>query len=95
MITRQHVMPYLNQPVTVHTHDGTIHHGILHSVQSNGIYLRQMRGNVGMVSGDGSSSPMLLNISPQADGDVTEAFFPFFFLPFLAIAALGPWGWWW
>jgi hypothetical protein len=36
----------------------------------------------------------LLQNMPQPKGDVKEAFFPFFFLPFLALAALGPWGWW-
>ena len=36
----------------------------------------------------------LLQNMPQPKDDVEEAFFPFLFLPFLALAALGPWGWW-
>jgi hypothetical protein len=36
----------------------------------------------------------LLHNIHQPKDDVEKAFFPFFFLPFFALAALGPWGWW-
>lgn len=95
MITRAHVMPYLNQHVVVRTTDGAIHHGILHSVTNDGIYMRRLGGNIRAVSGQGeqAGSVELLVDLPESDG-VEQTWFPFFFLPWLAIGAFWPWFWW-
>ncbi len=95
MITRQHVMPYIGQRVVVRTNDGAIHHGILHSCDGNGIYLRSIGNGVRMVNTDrAEQSVSLLHELPQ-NTEITEAWWPFFFLPWLAIAAFWPWAWWW
>lgn len=95
MITRAHVMPYLNQHVVVRTHDGQIHHGILHSVTNDGIYVRPMRGNVGMANAEGAlEQPQLLLDLPQDSGEMTEAWFPFLFFPWWGIGGFWP-GFWW
>lgn len=95
MITRAHVQPYIGQPIVVHTHEGTVHRGVLHSVNNNGIYIRPMRGRTGLAGGTASElTPEVLG-DLDADSDVTEAWLPFFFIPWLAMAAFYPWGWWW
>lgn len=95
MVTRQQVLPYMNQRVIVHTRDGAVHDGILHAADGNGIYLRRPGTNVRMANASRESmSAALLNELPQ-ETEATEAWWPFFFLPWLAIAAFSPWYWWW
>jgi hypothetical protein len=95
VITRAHCMPFVGRPVVVHTRDGAIHRGILHSVTGDGIYMRPFGGGItGYANAtDVNANIDLLQNMPQPNEDVKEAFFPFFFLPFFALAALGPWGW--
>ncbi|MCF8564352.1 hypothetical protein LLE49_06285 [Alicyclobacillus tolerans] len=95
MITRAYVMPYVGQRVVVRTRDGVIHHGILHSVTDGGLYLRRMGGANARASGPQSRDASLLNELPQSGSDVSEAWWPLFFLPWLAVAAFWPWGLWW
>jgi hypothetical protein len=96
VIARAHCMRYVGRPVFVRTRDGAFHHGILHSVTGGGIYMRPVRGGIARVSETdvNSANIDLLQNTPQPNDDVETAFFPFFFLPFFALAALGPWGWW-
>lgn len=90
----------VGQHVYVHAH-GRIHHGILHHVTREGVYLQQMGPRT--VSGESSDA---VSLAPSTDSDRVDAenvFFPFFFLPWLAIGALGAaayggyggygWGW--
>ncbi|KPV45055.1 hypothetical protein AN477_04110 [Alicyclobacillus ferrooxydans] len=97
MITRAHCLPLVGQRVVAQTRDGATHDGILHSVTNDGIYLRPMASRrAGLVNNtDGSPMADVLQNMPECSEDVHEVFFPFFFLPFFALAALGPWGWWW
>ncbi|MDQ0188388.1 hypothetical protein JI721_15720 [Alicyclobacillus cycloheptanicus] len=97
MITRAHVMPYIGQRVVVRTHDGAVHHGILHHVTNDGIYLRKMGPGPRLAADAKSSSEAVVPLGelPQTPGEADLAWWPFFFLPWLAIAAFAPWGWWW
>ena len=96
MITPGHCMRFIGRPVIIHTRDGVTHRGVLHSVTGDGIYMRPIGGGARLANeaGDSTANIDLLQNMPQPKDDVEEAFFPFFFLPFLALAAVGPWGWW-
>lgn len=95
MITRSYVEPYIGQRVVVRTYDGVTHHGILHTVNTNGMYLRTIRGRAGLAEGTADSAPQLLSNKGSEHGDIEQAWLPFFFLPWLAVAAFWPWGLWW
>lgn len=86
-------MPYLGQHVVVRTGDGAIHHGILHSVTNDGIYLRPMRGRLASAEDQGASVELLGKL--PASTDVQEAWWPFLFFPWWWIGGFWPWGWWW
>ncbi|MCL6452436.1 MAG: hypothetical protein K6T78_02280 [Alicyclobacillus sp.] len=94
MVTREHVMPYLGQHVVVRTRDGAVHHGILHSVTNEGIYLRPIRGRLASAdTADGSVG--LLGQLPDRGVDAHEAWWPFWFFPWWWIGGFWPWAWWW
>lgn len=97
MITRAHCLPLVGQRVVARTRDGATHDGILHSVTNDGIYLRPMASTRSRLVNFAEGSPIadVLQNMPHSSEDVNEVFFPFFFLPFFALAALGPWGLWW
>ncbi|MDP9728721.1 hypothetical protein ACOJUR_10205 [Alicyclobacillus tolerans] len=95
MVTRAHVTPYVGQRVVVRTHNGAIHHGILHSVTNDGIYLRPLRGQWQPANCQEQAQYEVLTRKNGSQEDVEEAWWPFFFLPWLAIAAFWPWAWWW
>lgn len=99
MITSVHCMPYIGQHVGFRTRDGLLHHGILHSVTGDGIYVRPVGGPTTRLMSETnvhSTDFHLLQNLPQPNDDLKDAFFPFFFFPFLALVAIGPWGrWWW
>ncbi|MCF8567989.1 hypothetical protein LLE49_25015 [Alicyclobacillus tolerans] len=98
MITRAHAMRFVGQHVVFRTRDGGIHHGILQSVTNEGIYVRTVDARGTRLANDTdtgtSNTDLLQNLSQSAD-DTKEAFFPFFFFPFFALAFLWPWAWWW
>lgn len=87
--------------VTVHTRYG-VHHGILHHIDQNGMYLRlfpqhggyggQMDGT--MMTGEENVDAVILSQDADA-GDLTGVFFPFFFIPFAAALAFSPYRYWW
>ncbi|RIV22989.1 hypothetical protein D2Q93_08475 [Alicyclobacillaceae bacterium I2511] len=98
MITRAHVLPYVGQRVVVRCHDGVVHHGILHSVTNEGIYLRPLQGSAGLASNASQSdltAIQLLDTARLQDNEYQQTWWPFLFLPWLALAAFSPWGWWW
>jgi hypothetical protein len=84
-------MRHIGRSVVVHSTYG-VHYGVLHHVDGNGIYMHQMRTGQ-LVTGEENSSVVPLN-QLSGDSDIEGVFFPFFFLPFLALAAIGPWGYW-
>jgi hypothetical protein len=92
VVTREHCMRFIGKPVGVRLRDGRIHQGILHSVTADGIHLRSLPARY--VDGDDTIKVDVLQNLPQTDLDEKEAFFPFFFLPFLALSALWPLAWW-
>lgn len=94
MITRVHATPWVGQHVVVRTHEGAVHYGILHSVTQEGIYLRPIRGATSLTTTETEQQPLLLGTASPEETDVEQAWFPFFFFPFLALAWLGPWAWW-
>lgn len=84
----------VGQPVYVHAY-GQPHYGILHHVTYEGCYLKRVN-NVGPVSFHQTGASVALTPLSTKDGmDAQQVFwlFPLFFLPWLAIAALGPWYW--
>jgi|GEM_PF-2947636 len=86
----------VGQPVIVHAY-GRVHRGVLHSLTTDGIYVRSTAG-AGMASHDTTGLSQLDTLqAPATDResiDVEHVFWPLLFLPFFAIAALGPWWWW-
>lgn len=98
MVTRAHCMRFVGQHVVFHTTDGITHHGILHSVTDDGIYVRSLSGGTTRLVSDTEVNTinveLLQNVRQSAD-DVNEVFFPFSFFPFFGLGGLGPWGWWW
>lgn len=94
MITRAHVMPYVGQHVVVRTRDGAIHHGILHSVSNDGIYVRPINGRLAS-STDDTSNAGLLGELPDKGTDLQQTWWPFWFFPWWWIGGFWPWGWWW
>ncbi|CAM3891878.1 hypothetical protein [Alicyclobacillus pomorum] len=97
MVHRGHCMPFIGQHVVFRTRDGIHHHGILHAVRDDGILVRPVGGSttrLAAAAGTESSAALLQDV-PHATKDIEEAWFPFFFFPFLALAFLSPWAWWW
>lgn len=97
MLTRAHVMPYLGQHVVFGTNDG-VHHGLLHTATADGILVRPVGGATTRLASAALTSDdaiRLLQNLPHQSNDVQEAWFPFFFFPFLALSFLSPWAWWW
>ncbi|SFV04775.1 hypothetical protein [Alicyclobacillus macrosporangiidus] len=104
MLTHAHCIRFVGQHVVFRTRDGVLHHGILHNVTPHGIYVRPIRGSTTRLA-SGTSHPDVHLLgelpagrpdqTPGATGDVTEAWWPFFFFPFFALLALAPWAWWW
>lgn len=85
---------HIGRPVIVHSTYG-VHRGILHHVDTNGMYLQLHRGNYGMATGNDKMTAQTL-IEAAPDGmDLEEVFWPFFFIPFAAAFALSPWYWGW
>jgi len=84
----------VGQPVYVNAH-GRTHYGVLHHVTTDGIHLHQNR--VGMASGISEVGLENTPFLSDQDADIEPAFWPFLFLPWLAIAGLGyyggGWGW--
>ncbi|GGE39486.1 hypothetical protein GCM10011391_17870 [Pullulanibacillus camelliae] len=42
-----HCQKHINHPVEIRTHDGVLHHGIVHSVDQTHVYLRPFDGAPG------------------------------------------------
>lgn len=94
-LTRKQCLQHVGKPVVVRTHDGAMHQGILHRVTHDGIYLRRM--GAGYAAAEREDLDAQQAIEHEGEQQAEEAFWPFFFLPFLALSALWPWygGWWW
>lgn len=86
-------MPYLGQHVMVRTRDGAMHHGILHSVTNDGIYLRPSQGRTRLAASHMlQSTELLMNLNQSED--MQEVWWPFWFFPWWGIAGFWPWFWW-
>lgn len=98
MVSRTHAMRFVGQHVVFRTNNGVTHHGILNSVTDDGIHIRPIDGRgTRLMNGtvvENVDADLLQNMTQKTD-DVNEAFWPFFFFPFLALAFLWPWAWWW
>ncbi|MCL6631176.1 MAG: hypothetical protein K6T63_00965 [Alicyclobacillus herbarius] len=97
MVTRAHAARFVGQHVVFRTRDGATHHGILHTVTDGGMYVRAFDGRTTRLANAdarASNDVQLLNQLPQSQGDVHEAWWPFFFFPFFALLWLWPWAWW-
>ncbi|MCL6625016.1 MAG: hypothetical protein K6T68_00340 [Alicyclobacillus shizuokensis] len=106
MVTRAHCIRFVGQPVVFRTRDGALHHGVLHTVTHDGIYVRPVRGATTRLASGTLAHPDVRLLgqlpvegqgqAPGVAGDVTQAWWPFFFFPFFALAwlALAPWWWW-
>lgn len=83
-----HANRLIGQRVIARHVNGTAYHGVLHSVNDRGIYLMNARG-IRPISAE-VSTPTVEHALADANGktDVSEAFFPFFFLAFAALAGL-------
>jgi hypothetical protein len=99
VITRSHCMRFMGQHVVFRTRDGAMHHGILHTVTDGGIYVRPVYGRTTRLASHAGNSDhniaLLLQNSPQTADDIAVVQWPLFFFPFLALAFLAPFAWWW
>lgn len=80
---------YLGKPVVCQCHDGRRHVGVVRRVTPEGIYLQQ--GGAGQVSAE-SDAATFTHADQAGDLQAETVFWPLLFLPFLALAALTPWG---
>ncbi|MFB5192620.1 hypothetical protein [Alicyclobacillus fastidiosus] len=91
MITRAHAMRFIGQHIHFRTRDGATHHGILHSVTNDGIYVRPIRGGTTRLASEtdvSSANIDLLQNIPNSTDEVQEVFWPFLFFPLFALTAL-------
>lgn len=87
-VTMTHATRFVGRHVVAHHMNGTAYHGVLQSVNDRGIYMRNARG-IRPVSATSGPVSVEHAISQSTDDlDVSECFFPFFFLAFGALAAL-------
>lgn len=86
---------HIGRPVIVHSSYG-VHRGILHHIDNNGMYLQLQGGGRRLAVGEANLDVQILE-NAQGDVDAEVAFWPFFFIPWLAAWALYPgWGpYWW
>lgn len=79
----------VGQHVVVRHQNGVIYHGTLHSVNQQGLYLMNARGANQQISAQGKTIEVQHAIGNSEDNEqMSEAFFPFLFLPFIALAGL-------
>ncbi|PWI58710.1 hypothetical protein [Sulfoacidibacillus thermotolerans] len=84
----------VGQPIYVHAH-GRVHHGVLHSINSQGIYLRPLNSARTVSMHDEQTTEIVpLPLSQQEEIQAEPIFWALFFIPWFAILALGPWWWW-
>ncbi|MCL6548040.1 MAG: hypothetical protein K6T30_03925 [Alicyclobacillus sp.] len=97
MVTRAHAARFLGQHVVLKTRDGAIHHGILHAIGDDGVYIRPIGGpSTRLAHGEGNCPDVvLLPNSGQAPNDVQEAWWPFWFFAWWWLLWLWPLAWWW
>ncbi len=94
-----HAHKLVGQHVYVHAY-GRVHHGLLHQVTPEGLYLQRMDGaHTASVPGTPQADNRILvdllplAIAPDENTEPEQVWFPLLFLPWLAIAAVGPWWW--
>ncbi|MCL6631487.1 MAG: hypothetical protein K6T63_02545 [Alicyclobacillus herbarius] len=95
MIRKEHVLPYIGQRVVVQTRDGRFHHGILHSVVDDGIYLRPIYRRVRPISAPSREVDDIRLLQDVAEGLTETAWFPFWFFPWAFLGGFWLWAWWW
>ncbi len=85
-VTMGYASRFMGKTVIAHHVNGMAYHGTLHSVNNRGIYLMNARG-IRPASAQ-SCNPTAQHAIADGNQDVSEAFFPFFFLAFAALAGL-------
>lgn len=80
---------HIGKPVAVHTRAGAIHYGVLHHVDSQGLFLQRVQPSV-PVLGSAKLDVTLLAKMPE-DPHVEDVFLPLLFIPLLAASAVYPW----
>lgn len=81
------VKKLLGQHVIVHHVEGWSCHGVLHSMTREGIYLRNVQ-MIETISASEENPNLDYAISHKNEVDAAPVFFPFFFLPFAALAGV-------
>ncbi len=84
VVTHAHCRQFIGQHVIFRTRDGVTHHGILHSVTGDGIYVRPLSGGTTRLTSDtdvDAANIDLLQNMPQSTNDVQEVWFPLLFFP--------------
>lgn len=86
-IIKKIVKTLLGQHVIVHHVEGWSCHGVLHSMTHEGIYLRNAQ-MIETISTSNTNPGLELAIGHNDKVDAEPVFFPFFFLPFAALAGV-------
>lgn len=89
MVMMHHAKRLVGQRVIAYHVNGTAYHGVLHSVTDRGIYMMNARAIRPVSAEKGTVTPEHAIFDRGEKQDVSEAFFPFFFLAFAALFALG------
>jgi hypothetical protein len=86
-LSTDYCMRFMGQKVVAHHVNGCIYEGILYSVSKKGIYL--MNTNVIQQASASTNELSVQHAITDSDKvDISEAFFPFLFLPLVALAGL-------
>ena len=87
-ITSEYCMRLVGKRIIAYHVRGQVYHGVLHSVSNDGIYLMHAT----LINPASSLTNELLAdhaiSNTDAKVDISEAFFPFLFLPLVALAGL-------
>ncbi|WAH38654.1 LSm family protein [Alicyclobacillus dauci] len=98
MIGPAHAMKFIGQHVVFRTRDGVTHHGILHSVTNDGIYVRAIGGpstRLATQSSTEADNIDLLKNLPQSTDDIKESWWPLYFFTWWWLLGLWLWALWW
>lgn len=87
-ITSEYCMQFIGHKVIAYHVSGHMYRGRLHSVSNDGIYLMRAKLiNPASASTNTFSVDHAISNSDE-EADISEAFFPFLFLPLVALAGL-------
>ena len=87
-ITNEYCMQFIGKKVVAYHVSGEVYRGRLHSVSNEGIYLMRARLIYPAAASTTDLSADYAISNAEENSDISEAFFPFLFLPLVALTGL-------